>query len=58
MKIKAQGDTIELIPENDFECYQLGMIFWKTPHEIKIKDRKLEKITISAVNIWKHLTTP
>lgn len=58
MKIKAQGNTVEFIPENDLEIYQLGMMFWKIPHTLEVKDKKLKKVSISAVNIWKHLTEP
>ena len=56
MIIRGKGNSVEFVPENDLECYQLGFMFRDTPHELSIKEKKLDKLTISTANIWKHLT--
>ena len=51
MIIRGKGNSVEFVPENDLECYQLGFMFRDTPHELSIK----EKIRNFKVKIWRLL---
>ena len=58
MKIKAntKDNTIEFIPENDTDCFQLGLVFGKKSHSLTVVPTNKIKIVIAKVeDIWHEL---
>ena len=57
MKIRtnAEDNTIEFVPERDFDLYQLGVVFGKKSHSVVAVNRKVTKVTVKISDIWIYL---
>ena len=57
MKVKtnAKDNTVEFIPEKDFDLYQLGVAFGQKPHSITAVNSKVTKVTVKVFDMWVYL---
>lgn len=55
IKIDSKLNTLEFIPENDIDTFQLGNVFGNKSHRIGIGDKKINYLSVEIEDIWRQL---
>lgn len=58
MKIRAdtkKKTTLFFEPENDFDCYHLGMVFDSISHNINISEGKIKWLSVDVKDLWRYI---